>query len=1170
MLHSEQMRPARKQIISTYHAFIALVMCMLLTTCGLLCAQTGGTGAIGGTITDPSAAILGGAAVKITDIATGDTRSARTNDRGAFLVTLLQPGQYTLEVTKEGFKLASSPDVKVVVAETTVENIRMEVGAVTDTVTVASSSVELETESSVLGRVTDSEMVEGLPLVTRNYTQIVGLNPGVSQEVNNAGQEGRGGGSEPGSPGGGSISSNGATYVDNNFQMNGLPVNDIQSSAGFTAGIPVPNPDAIQEFRVQTALFDATSGRDAGATVDVITKGGSNDFHGSVFEYFRNEDLNANDWFAKRQGQVRPILRQNQYGFALGGPVIKNKLLFFGSYQGTRQLNATDPTNSKLDQLPPLTNDRSAAGLGAVFAGDYGYLGPAFGTIAANGSNIAPQALALFQVKLASGQYLIPTPQTIDRTKSLEIQGSSFLSAPGFFNENQFVADSDYVQSDRDRISVRYFYAGSNQESTTLFSSFGFPLLTPERFDVGSIGDTHIFSANLVNQLEGGMHRTTSNQNYNDAFTFSSLGMNVPTSDNLYPNIDIVDDGFEVGTSSALAFLEEEYNITDTLSWVKGKHRLIFGGGFAYGRDNMEKFNYEGYVFPLTWADLLIGQSYTAFGVPYSNIYESFEGLGDHARDWRYKNVDGFIQDNYALTKRLTLNLGLRYDHIGDLGEARGMAGNVDVSQLNPNPPATGSDNGYLVASNYHGPAIPAGVIQGKNTFGFNGDGQNTWNPRFGFAYVLPGGDRVILRGGIGIYHTTPEGQLNLQLSGEQPFGLFSQTLGPANANATDANPFPVPPTLPAFTPYSPTTAFTLDALTPDFRPPTTYHYSLGMQARMPGGPILNLTYAGARNLHEIMGTSINQANLASPSDPIRGQTTNTVANTALRAPYLGWTTSSMYLFGTFGEAWYNSMQLSVSQQLRHRLQYQGAFTWSSLLGPVPGDTLGTNSGPSGDQHALHAHESGYGPDPNIRPLRFVFSALYSLPSPSKYHAFLAGTLGGWNLSTVTVLQDGNQVSLAYNNTNNVYGISTDRPSFAPGCSARDLPTAGSVNQRVNNYIHTTCLTTPAVIGSDGVATGFGNTSNGIVRGPDQFNVDLSLNKSVQIHWPKDGASIQFRTDFFNATNHPNFAVPNLGFQPCPATDLTNCATSSGSAFGTITAMSTNPRIIQFALRLAF
>jgi hypothetical protein len=1171
MRFSLHVRNPRTFTLLSFRWAIALAVALALCSATKpLEAQTNVTGAITGAITDPSGAVLVGAEVKVTDLASNSTRTARTNSQGIYRATLLQPGRYKVEVTKEGFKSAASSDLEVVVAETTVQNIRLEVGAVSETVEVATNGVELETQSSELGRVTDAEMVENLPLVTRNYTQIISLNPGVSQEVNNAGQEGRGGGSEPGSPGGGSMSSNGATYVDNNFEMNGLPVNDIQSSAGFTAGVPVPNPDTIQEFRVQTALFDATSGRDAGAAVDVITKPGTNDVHGSMFEYFRNEDLNANDWFAKQQGQQRPVLRQNQFGITASGPLVRNKILLFGSYQGTRQLNATDGTNHKFDRLPPLTNDRSAAGLGAVFAGDYGYLGPAFGTIAANGSNIAPQALALFQAKLPNGQYVIPTPQTIDRAKALEIQGSSFLSSPGFFNEDQYVINGDYVKSDRNKVNVRYFGAGSDQESTTLFSTFGFPLFTPERFDVASIGDTFIISPNLVNQFLTGMHRTTSNQNYNDAFTFSSLGMNVPASENNYPNIDIVDDGFEVGTSSALAFLQEEYNVSDTLSWVKGKHRLIFGGSFAYGRDNMEKFNYEGYLFPLTWADLLIGQSYAIYGVPYSNIYESFEGLGDHARDWRYKDADGFVEDNFSLTKRFTLNLGFRYEHIGALGEARGMAGNVVVSALNPNPPASGSDAGYLVASNYHGPAIPSGVIQGKNTFGINGDGQNTWNPRFGFAYMLPGTDRLVFRGGIGVYHTTPEGQLTLQLSAEQPFGLFSNTAGPANANATDANPFPVPPTLPAFTPYSPTTAFTMDALTQDYRPPTSYHYSLGLQARLFGGAVADLTYAGARNLHEIVGSSINQAYLASPSNPIRGQTTNTVANTALRAPYLGWTTNAMYLFGTTGEAWYNSMQASLSQQYRHSLQYQASFTWASLLSPVPGETLGNNSGPSGDQRALRAHESGYGPDPYLRPLRFVFAAVYSLPGPNKSHRFLAETLGNWNASTVTVAQDGNPLSLSYSNTNNVYGITTDRPSYAPGCTAKSLPTAGSVDQRVNNYVKTSCLTTPAVIGSDGMATGFGNTSTGIIRGPGQFNIDLSLNKSFPIRWPREGAILQFRTDFFNFANHPNFAVPNLGFQPCPTTDPTHCATSSGSAFGTITALSTNPRIIQFALRLGF
>ena len=1160
----QPVRLVRKQTVSaTRCALGAFVLWALCTACGPLFAQTGATGAISGAITDPSAAMVVGAQIKVRDITTGYTRTSRSNDRGIYVVPLLPPGQYTLEVTKPGFKLASSPDVQVIVAETTALNVRMEVGAVTETTTVTSSSEELQTDSSVLGRVTDSEMIENLPLVTRNFTQIIGLNAGVSQEVNNAGSEGRGGGSQDANPAGGSIMSQGATSTDNNFEMNGLTINDMQGSWIYSSGIAVPNPDTIQEFKVQTALFDATSGRNAGADVNLITKAGTNTYHASLFEYFRNEALNANDWFTKREGQPRPILRQNQYGFTASGPIIKNKLLVFGSWQGTGQTNEIDPANHKVDQLPPLTNDRSAAGLGAVFADQTGYLGYFGGYILPDGSNIAPQALALLQAKLPNGQYVIPTPQSIDPSKAtttgFDTEGTAYVSSPGYFNENQWMVNGDYIVSPRHQISVRYFGALSNIKWTTLYETEGFPLYQPERFDVGSIGDTFTIKPNLVNQFLAGFHRSTSDQTYGNAFTFSSLGMDVSPQVNAYPNLWFISDGFQTGTTSALAFLQEEYALTDTLSWVKGKHQLTFGGGFTYGRDNMQKFDFQAYVLTLSWADFLLGQSHPiAPGYAYSNIYETYEGLGDLKRDWRYKDGNAFIQDDYKITARLTLNLGLRYEHIGALGAANGT-GNVDISQLDPNPGPAGSVNGYLVSSNYKGPPIPAGVIQGKNTFGFNGDGQNTWNPRLGFSWLLPGSNRFVLRGGVGMYHTTTEGQMNLQTSAEAPTGIWSVLTGAYNGASTDAYPFPVPPNFPVFTPYSPYTDFTMDALAMDWRPPTTYHYSLGEQTQLPGNIVLDVTYAGARDLHTILGRSINQAALASPEHPIRGVTTNTDANIPERAPYLGWTANTMYYFATAGQAWYNALQATLTQRIKRTLQYQAAYTWARLLTPVPGFTTGSNEfGPSGDQNDLTTHSSGYGPDYNIRPQRFVLSLFYAFPSPTKPHSFLTVAGSGWTVATATVVQDGQQGSIGFNNVNNVYGITGDRASYAPGCTAKNVSTHGSISSRVNNYINSACFAAPAVVGDDGIATGFGNTPNGILRYPDQTDVDISLAKNTQVHWPKDDATVQFRADFFNAINHPNFAGPDNTFSTTP------------SAFGTITAMSTNPRVIQLALRFSF
>jgi hypothetical protein len=266
-----------------------------------------------------------------------------------------------------------------------------------------------------------------------------------------------------------------------------------------------------------------------------------------------------------------------------------------------------------------------------------------------------------------------------------------------------------------------------------------------------------------------------------------------------------------------------------------------------------------------------------------------------------------------------------------------------------------------------------------------------------------------------------------------------------------------------------------------------------------------------------------------------------------------------MYYFNTDGEAWYSALQASLTQKFRHSLQYQAAYTWERLLSPVPGFTVGSNEfGPSGDQTALRAHEAGYGPDYNVRPQRFVLSAYYALPSPAKSNHFLADTLGGWSLATATVVQAGQESSITYNNINNAYGIPGDRASYAPGCSKKNVTTSGSVSSRVrnNSYINKSCFTAPAVIGADGVATGFGNTPNGILREPDQADMDLSLSKSQQVQWPKEGASVQLRADFFNAFNHPNFAGPNNS--------------ASTATFGYITAMSTNPRVIQFSLKYAF
>src|SRR6266852_9181984 len=230
---------------------------------------------------------------------------------GSYLVALLLPGPYEVEVAQIGFKTAHFTHVRIFVAEVATLNVRLEIGAMSEQITVEAATEQLQTRSSTLGRVTDGEQVRALPLVTRNYTQIVALNPGVAADVTDAGAIGTGFNAPV---------SNGGTVMDNNFQMNGVGINDLQSSGGISGNIAIPSPDTIQEFKVQTGQYDAAFGRNAGAAVNVVTRGGSNEFHGNVFEFFRNTALNANSFFSNLNNQKKPVLNQNQFGFTLGGP----------------------------------------------------------------------------------------------------------------------------------------------------------------------------------------------------------------------------------------------------------------------------------------------------------------------------------------------------------------------------------------------------------------------------------------------------------------------------------------------------------------------------------------------------------------------------------------------------------------------------------------------------------------------------------------------------------------------------------------------------------------------------------------------------------------------------------------------------------------------------------
>jgi hypothetical protein len=380
---------------------------------------------------------------------------------------------------------------------------------------------------------------------------------------------------------------------------------------------------------------------------------------------------------------------------------------------------------------------------------------------------------------------------------------------------------------------------------------------------------------------------------------------------------------------------------------------------------------------------------------------------------------------------------------------------------------------------------------------------------------------------------------------------------GLANAGATFqepfVQPFPTPASFPLFSAYSPTTNLGINALSPDFRPAMVQQFSLTAQAELHQGWLLEIGYVGSNGVHLQRFRSLNQALSASPNHPVNGQTSNTLANIGRRVPVPGIRPDALREMESEGSSWYDGLELSLTKRLGHGLQFLASYTFSKTLDTDGSEINGISAGntlPLGDQNTSSQR---WGRSSIDRPHRFVFSTTWALPSPQSglQHTFF----GGWDAAAVVTIQSGTALTLAYTNANNVFGISEDRAQLSGKCTKSQLVTTGPVDAKLNNYFDRSCFTTPPVIGADGIGTAFGNSGTGNVDGPGQTNVDLALSKILAIDWPRERSSLQFRAEFFNALNHPQFANPDTNF--------------SSPTFGIISNTAVNPRVIQLALRLS-
>ena len=1131
--------------------------------------QTTSSGALAGMVFDPSDAVLPGVLVRIANRENGFGAMTVSDERGRFNFLLLPPGPYELQASSKGFETLVTNAIVSVTERGNIE-LHLRIRNEQTQVDVSAEPAMVQTADSVLGKVVNQTAVSDFPLVTRNFAQIVSLSPGVIGGVYNAGELGLGGTalSQIAKSNDG-IYVHGARSYDNNFKLDGISVSDVQGSGAGSGGIPIPNPDSIREFKVQTGLYDAAYGRYAGANVNLITKSGGNALHGTVFEFLRNEALNANDFFLNQTGQRRPILRQNQFGFAIGGPIQREKLFFFGSYQGTRQVNGLAAGQSRTActaslSEPPLSDRRTSAELGKMFGGMTGAQGGM--SIKSDGSNINPVAMALLNFRLPDGSFLIPTPQTIDATKPLFQQGFSVFSDPCHFGENQFSANVDYLPRASSKISARLFLADDVQTVTFPGNGLnaagnirGFPSPGTTGFRVFSLSHTYASGSSWLNEAHLGFVRTVTQTEAKTPFKWSDVGAaeGEMSRNNELPSLKILG-SVSIASGFPRTITQNSIVLSDALSFVRGAHTLRLGGSVTRLQDDPDLSGLGSFVQFLSWPDFLLGRSAHDNGTPFSNVFASFDDFGLTNRQYRVWEGTGFAQDDYRVNKSLAVNIGVRYERLGQFADRLGRNASFDIGKANPNPPSDGSVAGYVVSSNFQG-ELPPGVSRANNSFGTDGAGQNTIVPRIGFVFrPLPRTSRLALRGGYGFYYSRPTGQAFYQNMLGAPFSQFRLNAGPANANAAFENPFaqpfPTPQSFPFFPAYSPATNTTIYSIASDFRPAQMQQYSLNVQVEILPGWLLEVGYVDTRGSHLLGQRSLNQALPATSGNPIRGTVENRFDNIRLRVPIPGVPADSLDLVGSDGKSRYDGLEVSLEKRLNRGLQFLASYTFSKTLDTNGSDINSVSSGnalPLGDQNSASQR---WGRASFDRTQRFVLSTTWTLPGPQrKIPRFV---LGDWSWAAIATVQSGTALTIADTNSMNVFGISEDRAQLSGSCARSQLIKGGPVQSKLTGYFNTSCFAGPPILGTDGVATAFGNSGTGIVNGPGQANLDLSLSKNVASNWLFEGCSLQLRVEFYNALNRTQFSNPDANF--------------SSPTFGVIGSTSVNARVGQVAIKLAF
>jgi hypothetical protein len=1129
---------------------------------GFLCSAAGawsqsGNASLSGSISDPSGAIVQNAQVLVTNTATGVAKTTRTNSAGLYVVLDLIPGDYELSVTAPGFQERRISDIKLVVGQRAALDISLALGATNEQVDVSSAPPLLQAEEASVGTVVRSQEVLNLPLNGRFFSQLLELSPGATPSIRSAqfasSDPNLSGKERNGMP---AFDVNGQSGAFTYFRIDGIDNTERQFGG---ANIPV-SVDAIQEFRLQTANFSAEYGRSA-AQVDVATKSGTNQIHGSLFEFLRNTDLDATQW-TYAGAHVPDLRKRNQFGGSVGGPIKKDKLFYFFNFDGTRETY----TAPQVLTVPSNTMRTGTFPSGVII--------------------FDPLTQQAFPNNTIPRQRMDPiTQKVLGVLPAPNLPGTPVVNPSGFQLDpinnyfyvprhqqtiNQYNVRIDFIRSEKDTFMGRYTYSSNdNIGDGPLATNIQNSIVGSEIAHLGgqqlSTAWYHNFSPSTINEFRFGF--LTDPQNYAKGDTTdypAQLGLSQFLFPNYYPGLP----HFQIGSVNLgsgdyrpLQVSQKDLEFVDNVTLVRGRHQIRAGvevrktlllrqnGQLSDGRFYFNGAETRDRKFPGTGATYcpggtnpsgcIAGDAMADFLLGDMSLFA--RGAPVLATDKTYGTTAGYVNDTWHLRRNVVLTLGLRYEYtsrahansptyalpLTQNGEFTGKVGiaGTSATQLSSDvlPQALAALPNTFVPCPSVG--LPANCLFAE---------KKDFQPRVGVAWSL--NSKTVVRAGAGIFYQYTAGDADTEFGQKFPFILISSV---GTFTQPPAGNAPPPLQISQLTPTSaaPIGTPVMPANAADMRIPSSYQWNLSVERALTGGTTVAAAYVGNLGRHQVDGNQYCcYVDIPQPAGVVlaAGQTQQRVD------PRF----SNIEIYTNLVSSSYQSLQLKGEHRFSSGFAFTLAYTYSKDLGTIPG--LGDPRFPSQDRGPLTI-------DVNQN---FVASSIWQVPLGAngrwlRVKGVANQLIGGWQLNNIFTRRSGFPFTPTMSGTDLLHYNGFDGPDRPD----RICDGANS-NPTLFNWFNKSCFVLPAEPTTPGALLRDGNSGVNILRGPHAFGWDLGLSKTFPI---RERFNLDFRSEFFNVLNHPSFGLPNSGI-----------AAGGNNAPAQITSVTSLPRIIQFALKVRF